>query len=690
VQASAGVASHEHHPLVASDSTIGGESKHTTTKMASSTSIGGLLFSSAALIAALSLSAEGFVAPPTSQTSLGRYAPADTASASALYNRQARRKEKKKKKKRSSLLIDDDEPASSSSNSQTVQKQEPILLGGGEIGFDSDVGESKIPVATSASGTSSSSQSKSKLEQELSGERIQEDGIVGESVTSGASVSDMPLEPGMMQPDVTTIVTDPDTGIARIQQGKYVMDKVTGKAVILSSLGPEYRLAQMFPGVPPEVRDQYRFDWKTVTVPEMVEQLKQACTVPLKNSDTGKEWLGIPPFPQISNPAVDFVLANRDYLGHRMQKTLGRLKLRSQSQFKKEEAAEMRELWKHFLLLEDHISAPFRQMVLNAEAVVGPNFGNLDMKSYCSGELYERTANYLVLKSMVAHWEKKYNDAMELEALPDDEGAFMAQLYTGDPKRYLPDPPIIFRLAEVSRITSMAQQMVKAFVEEEELFNDLPAEVKFIESALSIKGGTALRQFMLEEFCPNENVDPASLREGLKRLYQQMFNMQIDPYGDLTMTLWNLCVATSVGTDEARDPYQEYIANAKGTSYENNPGFFQTYTFNHDKNSLVRFLDSSKTIEKGTAGSTEDVTRQIQGEAMQLLGFSFGGGGGSPNPATRSAETETKQKDYVVPEDRAIGRPHMMGWLDLLGEDEELTGASKEEFEADKWEEVKS
>ena len=662
-----------------------------------STSIGGLIFSGAALIAALSLSAEGFVAPTTSQhsSSLARVlfpAASSDSSSTAVYNRQARRKDKKKKK-RSSLLIEDDDDDDNSNNGaspQSFKKQEPILLGGGEIGFDSEVGESKIPVATTSS--SSGPPKKSKLEQELAGERIQEDGIVGESVTSAASVSDMPLEPGQMQPDVTTVVTDPDTGIARIQQGKYVMDKVTGKAVILSSLGPEYRLAQMFPGVPPEVREKYRFDWKTVTVPEMVEQLKQACTVPLKNSQTGKEWLGIPPFPQISNPAVDFVLANRDYLGHRMKKALGRLKLRSQSQFKKEEAAEMRELWKHFLLLEDHISAPFRQMMLNAEAKVGPNFGNLDMKSYCSGELYERTASYLVLKSMVAHWEKKYNDAMELDALPDDEGAFMAQLYTGDPKRYLPDPPIIFRLTEVSRIVVMAQKMVKAFVDEEELFNDLPAEVKFIEAALSIKGGTALRQYMLEDFCPNNNVDPASLREGLKRLYQQMFNMQIDPYGDLTMTLWNLCVATSVGTDEARDPYEEYIANVKGTSYENNPGFFQTYTFNHDKNSLVRFLDSAKTIEKGTAGSTEDVTRQIQGEAMQLLGFSFGGG--SPNPATRGAETQKgPQKDYVVPEDRAIGRPHMMGWLDLLGEDEELTGVAKEgakeEFEADKWEEVK-
>lgn len=670
--------------------------KHNPSNMAS-TSIGGLIFSRTALIAALSLlTAEGFVAPITTSSHHHLTSPLSTdASTTAVYNRQARRKDQKKKKKRSSLLIEDEDDddvngGSAASSPQSYQKQEPILLGGGEIGFDSDVGESKIPVASSSS--SSGAPQKSKLEQELAGERIQEDGIVGESVTSAASVSDMPLEPGQMQPDVTTVVTDPDTGIARIQQGKYVMDKVTGKAVILSSLGPEYRLAQMFPGVPPETREKYRFDWKTVTVPEMVEQLKQACTVPLKNSQTGEEWLGIPPFPQISNPAVDFVLANRDYLGHRMKKALGRLKLRSQSQFKKEEAAEMRELWKHFLLLEDHISAPFRQMMLNAEAKIGPNFGNLDMKSYCDGELYERTASYLVLKSMVAHWEKKYNDAMELDALPDEDGAFMAQLYTGDPKRYLPDPPIIFRLAEVSRIVVMAQKMVKAFVDEEDLFNDLPAEVKFIESALSIQGGTALRQFMLEDFCPNNNVDPASLREGLKRLYQQMFNMQIDPYGDLTMTLWNLCVATSVGTDEARDPYEEYIANVKGTSYENNPGFFQTYTFNHDKNSLVRFLDSAKPIEKGTAGSTEDVTRQIQGEALQLLGFNLGGGG-SPNPATAGRDTKKEQKDYVVPEDRAIGRPHMMGWLDLLGEDEELTGAgeegAKEEFEADKWEEVK-
>lgn len=323
--------------------------------------------------------------------------------------------------------------------------------------------------------------------------------------------------------------------------------------------------------------------------------------------------------------------------------------------------------------------------MLNAEDNVGPNFGNLDVNSYCGGELYERTANYLVMKSMVAHWEKKYNDALALEEIPDDEGMnFYAQLYTGDPKRYLPDAPIIFRLNEVSKIVVMAQKMCKAFVDEPELFDDLPAEVKFIEKALSIQGGTSLRQFMLEDFCPSENVDPQSLREGLKRLYQQMFNMQIDPYADLTMTLWNLGVSTSVGTDEDRDPYQEYIGNVSGMKYENNPGFFQTYTFNHDKNSLVRFLDSAKVIEKGKT-SAEDVGKQIQSEAFQLFGFDFGGA--DPTDTNKVVE----EKDYEVPEDRAIGRPHNMGWLELLGDDEELTGGAggkEESFEADKWEEV--
>ena len=129
------------------------------------------------------------------------------------------------------------------------------------------------------------------------------------------------------------------------------------------------------------------------------------------------------------------------------------------------------------------ISAPFRQMLLDAEGKVGPNFGNLDLNSFCSGELYERTACYLVLKGMVAHWEKKVRDAEYVEATPETQNNFIDLLMTGDPKRYLPDPPIIFRYNECIRITLMAQNMTSQFANTPELYDDLPPEVRFVESA---------------------------------------------------------------------------------------------------------------------------------------------------------------------------------------------------------------
>ncbi len=57
-------------------------------------------------------------------------------------------------------------------------------------------------------------------------------------------------------------------------------------------------------------------------------------------------------------------------------------------------------------------------------------------------------------------------------------------------------------------------------------------------------------------------------------------------------------------------------------------------------------------------------------EALQLLGFNFSGL--PPNLATAKRESMAEQERYVVPKDRAISRPYMMGWLDLLGEDKEL------------------
>ena len=384
------------------------------------------------------------------------------------------------------------------------------------------------------------------------------------------------------RPDLSTLIVDEETGIEVVAQGKAVMDVVTRKAVKLSDKGAEYRLAQMFPGVPPDVRDKYRVDWKTAEVPQMIEALREASSTKL---DDGS--LGIPTHPSVTNKAIDFVLANRDYLGYRMKRTLGRLQMRSMWKGNREEATAYQQLWKNFLTLENHISAPFRQLIMDGEGRVGPNFGNLDLMSFCDGELYERVANYLVLKGMVAHWEKKVRDAEYVEKTPQTNENFMSVLSVGDPRRYLPDPPILFTLRECTQVCVMARQMCTSFVETEALFADFPPEIRFLETALTIKGGTPLRKFMVEDFCPAENITPEGLREGMRRLYQQLDNMQTDPYGDLTNIVDKLIKAMSVGTNDERNPYAVYIASTDPES----PGYFQTYTFNHEKLSLVRFLD---------------------------------------------------------------------------------------------------
>jgi hypothetical protein len=93
---------------------------------------------------------------------------------------------------------------------------------------------------------------------------------------------------------------------------------------------------------------------------------------------------------------------------------------------------------------------------------------------------------------------------------------------------------------------------------------------------------------MIDDFCPARGITPEGLREGMKRFYQQLENMQIDPYGDLTNKVEALHSAMAVGTDDERDPYVPYLANVD----KNGPGFFQTYTFNYAKQSIVRFLDN--------------------------------------------------------------------------------------------------
>eukprot|EP00560_Eucampia_antarctica_P008152 CAMPEP_0197826634 /NCGR_PEP_ID=MMETSP1437-20131217/3570_1 /TAXON_ID=49252 ORGANISM="Eucampia antarctica, Strain CCMP1452" /NCGR_SAMPLE_ID=MMETSP1437 /ASSEMBLY_ACC=CAM_ASM_001096 /LENGTH=604 /DNA_ID=CAMNT_0043427155 /DNA_START=246 /DNA_END=2057 /DNA_ORIENTATION=- len=535
---------------------------------------------------------------------------------------------------------------------------------------------------------------KKKKKKKRSSEEKEKTSVVGtSSQMSDASKSEQQQQQANEdRPLVSRIVVDEETGIERIQQGERVMDVLSRKAVELSTMGPEYRMAQMFPGVSPEVRQQYRLSNPSdFTVPQMISALE---TVLLEENGDVSEITS-----SRNDEALDFVLANRDLLGGwKMLKTFGRMKLKAQSEGQKERALYLRQLWKRLWTLEDSLNAPFRQMVLDAEARVGPNFGNLDVTAFASGHLYERTSNYLVLKGMVAHWEKKVNDAQFVETAqkppnkPNDVD-FLELLMVGDPKRYLPDPPIIFRYNECVRIALMAQNMTKQFVSTPELYNDLPPEIRFVEDSSFIKGGTALREYMVNTFCPQEDITPQALREGLKRLEVQMSNLQIDPYGDLRNVVSRLGDAICVGSGaDEHDPYLSYLV---GSIKPDSPGFFQTYTMDHDRQSMVRFLDSAKSIQQGSIGPTDNLAEQLTREASNLFGFGAKPKQPVQTETNKNTSSQTQKVPYKTPDERASGRPHNLGWLELLG-DEEMTGGSltkdkdnensgDEIFESDNW-----
>ena len=162
----------------------------------------------------------------------------------------------------------------------------------------------------------------------------------------------------------------------------------------------------------------------------------------------------------------------------------------------------------------------------------------------------------------------------------------------------------------------------------------------------------------------------------------------VDPYGDLTNVIGRLVEAMAVGTNDERDPYLKYLVSA-GSDFDSNPGFFQTYTFDHDTLSLVSFLDRpTKDLQEGKVGADE-LGEQLGRDLLKIS---------SSLMATREEEDLSAQRKivddgpYQVPETRAVGRPHMMGWLELLG-DEEITGgesegdssAEAESYDSDEW-----
>lgn len=468
------------------------------------------------------------------------------------------------------------------------------------------------------------------------------------------------------RPTITEQSIDDGMGMMVVKQGRYVMDVIRRKPIFVDK-DPAKRLEQMFPEPSPEIRAKHRLDWNTVEFPEIRDKLRAACEI------NGT----LPVHPSVSHEGVEFVLANYDILGWRAQQTFSGLGLAAAYRGELKEMNATKALNINFRTIDNYIAAPFRQCIMDSELNVGPNFGNMNIASFAGTELWERAATYIVLKGMQCHWEKRLRDAEKLSTMILTRKNRFIYTKTGDPRRYAEDKAI-YTVEDCSRVCTVAVKMAKEFVQNPALYDDLPVELRFLEEALSIKGGAALRNYVVKEFCPRENITPEALREKMARLTQQLHSMYKDPYLEIYMVLNKLLTAIRKETPEDRTPYAPYSMGwKKGT-----PGYFETYTWNVVPQSLSFSMASdryqmppenfpnrnpsfSEYVEQFKASPKKALKKRWKqflrdwelDDDLVISRNPFDG-----EIALINRDIDPDQADYYPPEKLARGRPHNLTW----------------------------
>jgi len=134
-------------------------------------------------------------------------------------------------------------------------------------------------------------------------------------------------------------------------------------------------------------------------------------------------------------------------------------------------------------------------MVLDAEVRIGPNFANLDIRSYAGSEDYEVCATWIVLQGMRSVWEKKARDASYYENTQRTPKNTMEYLMAGDPNRFNGDSERKFYgYDDTIKMTAWAQKMSGAFGDDADLLARLTPEMRFVDQGMLISGGTELRK----------------------------------------------------------------------------------------------------------------------------------------------------------------------------------------------------
>jgi len=252
-----------------------------------------------------------------------------------------------------------------------------------------------------------------------------------------------------------------------------------------------------------------------------------------------------------------FVRANADLLGLRMSRPLRSLQLKSMSEGEKGKAIYYRTLANQLRLFGKWHRSPFKKLIFDSEARIGPFMGNPNVEKYVGADPAEYSGTWLVLKAAVAEWEKRRGRVAD--SVQQDIENEMPDFILDRSRRELNNTRIV---------VDAVQQMSLRLSIEEKYFKTLPVAMQFLEEALILSTSTEVRRVAIKEFCPKMGISPEFLRERVRDLLASMQFLDCNTYRTIYASIKDVLKALSEGTPDAYDPYMDKYEELRFRTYK--------------------------------------------------------------------------------------------------------------------------
>jgi len=257
----------------------------------------------------------------------------------------------------------------------------------------------------------------------------------------------------------------------------------------------------------------------------------------------------------------EFVVANHDHLGYRGALLLTGLKMNAQ--YRKDKAAQEKydALRRSFVLADQSVTVPLRQLVREAEGRLGPIAAAQDPKQFkalTSLSASEVNGLWVLIKAAVATWSDKVMFANEkinkLQKSAERTNDMEVKQQETDRDGALGSLQVWSQLSD-------------AFMEDKGFTDKLRPELKFIDTAAKLETETEVRKFAAQTFCPEAGMSVEDLREDVRYFRNSVQRLSPQNYGGLADLVTGLAEVLCAGAPDEVDIYTKAV-KAKATYFE--------------------------------------------------------------------------------------------------------------------------